>query len=674
MRARPQRARFRARCVTPTRVAPPPSLSVLALLESRSRAGSLDVELYLEDDGDARNRDLWRTERVTDLHARSIHVIDDASKALRAASRAERERARADEPGEPRSHVRFVDSGRGDAAPSRGEKGVERGRHRGMVARKPTRKESALDTRVREELMRVSDAARRAAARPSTADRTPSPQARRLSLVRALDEMLVVAQTDDRRNGRRRPGTSARVVDTPVEPSRLADALRRLAPDEPLLRKLDEPTTAALLERVQEAADLDEDVTIGLLAKWVTGEAAADARAACVQDAAREEITRLAARGAPRETRRAQKPNETWASQLASREREKANMLQVFDEIDVDGSGFVYKHELDAGLRQLRSQRQGALGRGASGSADAFASKALSQGDVETLFEKLDVDGDKRVDRGEFLRWLGGAQTGESGALIKQARRALAQMLSSGKSARRRLEKAFAELDVDGSGAIDMAEMDKLLSRIGLELPLDTINALVKALDRDGDGECSMDELVRFVHGGDARAEARCVVRFRNALADVVGGPLARERLADLHATMRAEGLEKLIQQSARTATHDKTASSSARKKGARQPRDGGGDDDDDEDAPMTGNDLTEAIEACAAMLAELEVRRPRPLSPRPARAVTHPSSLARRSSGSVLRSARSSVAGSRARRWRTSMAARARARHSARSSGTFRP
>ena len=103
-----------------------------------------------------------------------------------------------------------------------------------------------------------------------------------------------------------------------------------------------------------------------------------------------------------------------------------------------------------------------------------------------------------------------------------------------------------------------MAEMDKLLSRIGLELPLDTINALVKALDRDGDGECSMDELVRFVHGGDARAEARCVVRFRNALADVVGGPLARERLADLHATMRAEGLEKLIQQSARTATHDK--------------------------------------------------------------------------------------------------------------------
>ena len=139
----------------------------------------------------------------------------------------------------------------------------------------------------------------------------------------------------------------ARVVDTPVEPSRLADALRRLAPDEPLLRKLDEPTTAALLERVQEAADLDEDVTIGLLAKWVTGEAAADARAACVQDAAREEITRLAARGAPRETRRAQKPNETWASQLASREREKANMLQVFDEIDVDGSGFVYKHEVD---------------------------------------------------------------------------------------------------------------------------------------------------------------------------------------------------------------------------------------------------------------------------------------------------------------------------------------
>ena len=115
---------------------------------------------------------------MTDLHARSIHVIDDASKALRAASRAERERACADEPGEPRSHVRFVDSGRGDAAPSRGEKGVERGRHRGMVARKPTRKESALDTRVREELMRVSDAARRAAARPSTADRTPSPQAR----------------------------------------------------------------------------------------------------------------------------------------------------------------------------------------------------------------------------------------------------------------------------------------------------------------------------------------------------------------------------------------------------------------------------------------------------------------------------------------------------------------
>ena len=92
---------------------------------------------------------------------------------------------------------------------------------------------------------------------------------------------------------------------------------------------------------------------------------------------------------------------------------------------------------------------------------------------------------------------------------------------------------------------------------------------------------------------------------------------------------MRAEGLEKLIQQSARTATHDKTASSSARKKGARQPRDGGGDDDDDEDAPMTGNDLTEAIEACAAMLAELEVRRP---SARGKRATTKTGSSSRAS------------------------------------------
>ena len=50
--------------------------------------------------------------------------------------------------------------------------------------------------------------------------------------------------------------------------------------------KLPEPCLYALVwlhsvalqsPRVQEAADLDEDVTIGLLAKWVTGEAAADA-------------------------------------------------------------------------------------------------------------------------------------------------------------------------------------------------------------------------------------------------------------------------------------------------------------------------------------------------------------------------------------------------------------
>lgn len=54
--------------------------------------------------------------------------------------------------------------------------------------------------------------------------------------------------------------------------------------------------------------------------------------------------------------------------------------------------------------------------------------------------------------------------------------------------------KAFAEIDEDGSGAIDINELDTLFQGMGHKLPLDALERLVQEVDVDGSGVIEFNE------------------------------------------------------------------------------------------------------------------------------------------------------------------------------------
>jgi len=61
-----------------------------------------------------------------------------------------------------------------------------------------------------------------------------------------------------------------------------------------------------------------------------------------------------------------------------------------------------------------------------------------------------------------------------------------------------RLWLAFHEADRDGSGTLDLAELQPLAARLGCPLTEPELSEAVRALDTDGDGTVDFDELVAF--------------------------------------------------------------------------------------------------------------------------------------------------------------------------------
>ena len=61
------------------------------------------------------------------------------------------------------------------------------------------------------------------------------------------------------------------------------------------------------------------------------------------------------------------------------------------------------------------------------------------------------------------------------------------------------LTDLFALADCDGSGAIDANELGKLQSKFGGEMPEAEVQAMMKAVDTDGSGTITLDELCVMV-------------------------------------------------------------------------------------------------------------------------------------------------------------------------------
>ena len=60
------------------------------------------------------------------------------------------------------------------------------------------------------------------------------------------------------------------------------------------------------------------------------------------------------------------------------------------------------------------------------------------------------------------------------------------------------LHVAFRQFDQDGSGYIQVDELENIMRKMGRRFNRSQINAMVKALDTSGDGQISFDEFVQL--------------------------------------------------------------------------------------------------------------------------------------------------------------------------------
>lgn len=55
-------------------------------------------------------------------------------------------------------------------------------------------------------------------------------------------------------------------------------------------------------------------------------------------------------------------------------------------------------------------------------------------------------------------------------------------------------KEAFASFDTDGSGAIDSDELGNVLKKLKIRVSRNALRRMVKAVDKDGNGEIDFDE------------------------------------------------------------------------------------------------------------------------------------------------------------------------------------
>jgi hypothetical protein len=67
------------------------------------------------------------------------------------------------------------------------------------------------------------------------------------------------------------------------------------------------------------------------------------------------------------------------------------------------------------------------------------------------------------------------------------------------------LSEAFSLFDADGSGALDVNELNDALKMLGLNIPFDTVQEMINEIDDSGDGEIDYQELITAIVGSDAK-------------------------------------------------------------------------------------------------------------------------------------------------------------------------
>jgi calcium-dependent protein kinase len=134
-------------------------------------------------------------------------------------------------------------------------------------------------------------------------------------------------------------------------------------------------------------------------------------------------------------------------------EKEKKSLQKVFQALDKNGDGRLSKGELLDGY-------------------ESVVGIAMSPDELSAAFDAIDMDKSGTIDYNEFLVATLNEKKILSGANIKDA---------------------FDVMDKDGSGSITVVEIKNMLS-VGQAIPDELFKAVVKEVDKNGDGEVSFEE------------------------------------------------------------------------------------------------------------------------------------------------------------------------------------
>ncbi|KAI8528958.1 hypothetical protein RHMOL_Rhmol12G0188700 [Rhododendron molle] len=147
----------------------------------------------------------------------------------------------------------------------------------------------------------------------------------------------------------------------------------------------------------------------------------------------------------------------------------------MFTLMDTDNDGKVTYEELRAGLRKVGSQ--------------------LAEPEMKLLMDVADVDGNGVLDYGEFVAVTIHLQRMEDDAHFR---------------------RAFMYFDKDGSGYIELDELQEALADESGVTDADVVNEIMREVDADKDGQISYDEFVAMMKAGtDWRKASRQYSRER---------------------------------------------------------------------------------------------------------------------------------------------------------------